>query len=69
MLLRHGQTEWNADDRMQGQIDTHLTDLGVAQAVAAAGVVAKLNPSIVISSDLTRAYDTAMYIGELTGIE
>ena len=36
VLLRHGQTEWNAGSRMQGQLDTDLTDLGRAQAVAAA---------------------------------
>ncbi len=69
ILLRHGQTEWNANDRMQGQIDTHLTPLGRAQAVEAARVIAMMNPSILVSSDLRRAFDTALQIGHLTGIE
>ncbi|CAM3584923.1 histidine phosphatase family protein [Smaragdicoccus niigatensis] len=69
ILLRHGQTEWNADDRMQGQIDTHLTPLGRAQAVEAARVIAMMNPSIIVSSDLLRAFDTATQIGHLTGLE
>ena len=38
LLLRHGQTEYNATSRMQGQLDTDLSDLGRAQAVAAATV-------------------------------
>ena len=33
VLLRHGQTEWNATDRMQGQIDTELSGVGLAQEV------------------------------------
>ncbi|HSA40905.1 MAG TPA: histidine phosphatase family protein, partial [Mycobacterium sp.] len=33
VLLRHGQTEFNADSRMQGQLDTELSDLGREQAV------------------------------------
>ena len=68
ILLRHGQTEWNADDRMQGQIDTHLSPLGRAQAVQAARVLAMMNPSIIVSSDLRRALDTAARIGDLTGL-
>ena len=59
VMLRHGQTEFNADSRMQGQIDTDLTDLGRAQALAAAEVLATRQPLLVVSSDLRRAYDTA----------
>ena len=40
VMLRHGQTEFNAGSRMQGQIDTDLTDLGRAQALPAAEVLA-----------------------------
>lgn len=69
MLLRHGQTEWNAGSRMQGQLDTALTDLGRAQAVAAAEVLAKRQPLRIVSSDLRRAYDTAVTLGERTGLE
>nr|HQV20431.1 histidine phosphatase family protein [Gordonia sp. (in: high G+C Gram-positive bacteria)] len=35
LLLRHGQTEYNAGSRMQGQLDTDLSELGVRQAAAA----------------------------------
>ncbi|CAN5887756.1 histidine phosphatase family protein [soil metagenome] len=68
VMLRHGQTEWNAGSRMQGQIDTDLTDLGRAQAVAAAEVLAKRQPLLILSSDLRRAYDTAAALGERTGL-
>ncbi|MGY2063090.1 phosphoglycerate mutase family protein, partial [Nocardia gipuzkoensis] len=36
IMLRHGQTEWNAADRMQGQMDTDLSELGRRQAKDAA---------------------------------
>ncbi|WP_099023315.1 glucosyl-3-phosphoglycerate phosphatase [Mycolicibacterium palauense] len=68
VLLRHGQTEWNAGSRMQGQIDTDLTELGRAQAVAAAEVLAKRQPLLIVSSDLRRARDTALALGERTGL-
>lgn len=64
VMLRHGQTEFNAGSRMQGQLDTELTDLGRAQAVAAAEVLAKRQPLLIVSSDLGRAYDTAVSLGE-----
>lgn len=68
VMLRHGQTEFNADTRMQGQLDTELTDLGRAQAVAAAEVLAKRQPLLVVSSDLRRARDTAEELGERGGL-
>ncbi|HPX36364.1 MAG TPA: histidine phosphatase family protein [Mycobacterium sp.] len=67
VLLRHGQTQSNADSRMQGQLDTELTDLGIAQAVAAADVLAKRQPLVIYSSDLRRAQDTAMELAAHTG--
>ena len=57
LLLRHGQSEWNAEGRWQGQSDIALTDLGRQQAFAASqrlGVVDAL-----VCSDLLRASDTA----------
>lgn len=68
VLLRHGQTEFNAGSRMQGQLDTDLTDLGHAQAAAAAEVLAKRQPIAIVSSDLRRAYDTALALGERVGV-
>ena len=58
-MLRHGQTEYNAGSRMQGQLDTDLSDLGREQAIAAAEVLAKRQPLLIVSSDLRRALDTA----------
>ena len=68
VMLRHGQTEFNAGSRMQGQLDTELSELGRAQAVAAAEVLGKLQPLLIVSSDLRRAYDTAIRLGERTGL-
>jgi probable phosphoglycerate mutase len=68
VMLRHGQTEFNADTRMQGQLDTQLSELGRAQAVAAAEVLGKRQPLLIVSSDLQRAYDTAVVLGERTGL-
>jgi broad specificity phosphatase PhoE len=68
VLLRHGQTEYNAGSRMQGQLDTDLSDLGRNQAVAAAEVLAKRQPLLIVSSDLRRALDTATALGERSGL-
>ena len=67
VMLRHGQTEFNAGSRMQGQLDTDLSDLGREQAVAAAEVLAKRQPLLIISSDLRRALDTAVALGDRCG--
>ena len=67
VMLRHGQTEFNAANRMQGQLDSALSELGREQAVAAASVLAKLDPLLIVSSDLRRAYDTAVLLGERIG--
>ena len=68
VLLRHGQTEYNAGSRMQGQLDTDLSDLGRMQAVAAAEVLAKRQPLLIVSSDLRRALDTALALSERSGL-
>ncbi|AMO62366.1 phosphoglycerate mutase [Mycolicibacterium phlei] len=68
VMLRHGQTEYNAGSRMQGQLDTDLTDLGREQAVAAAEVLAKRQPLAIWSSDLRRAFDTAVALSERSGV-
>jgi broad specificity phosphatase PhoE len=69
VMLRHGQTDFNLGSRMQGQLDTELSELGVAQAVAAAEVLSKLPPLLIVSSDLRRAYDTAVKLGERSGVQ
>ena len=68
VLLRHGQTEYNAGSRMQGQLDTDLSDLGRDQAAAAAEVLVKRQPLVIVSSDLRRAFDTAIALAERAGL-
>nr|WP_206038192.1 histidine phosphatase family protein [Rhodococcus sp. HNM0569] len=68
VLLRHGQTEYNADNRMQGQLDTELSPLGRDQAKSVATVLAERAPLRVVSSDLSRAADTARALGEAAGL-
>ncbi len=59
ILWRHGNTDWNNDGRIQGQLDVPLNSMGLAQATAAAGRLALLKPDLVISSDSSRAWQTA----------
>jgi len=69
VLWRHGRTAWNAQRRFQGQSDIELDDEGRTQAQRAAGLLVHLRPDRIISSDLSRAFDTARELGVLTGIE
>lgn len=61
ILVRHGESVWNVEERYQGQADSGLTAAGVEQAeVAAAELLARFGtPDLVVSSDLPRAWDTA----------
>ncbi len=68
ILLRHGETSWNAGRRLQGHRDIELSDIGVAQVAAAAASVAAMEPDVVISSDLRRTMATARPIAELLRI-
>lgn len=61
-LLRHGQTDWNIDMRLQGVSDIPLNETGHAQAIQAAEVLASQTWSRVISSPLSRARTTAEYV-------
>lgn len=69
ILLRHGQTGYNAASRMQGQLDTDLSELGVRQAKSAAVALAAKGPIVIRSSDLRRARDTAAALAQATGLE
>ncbi|HKE66381.1 MAG TPA: histidine phosphatase family protein [Micromonosporaceae bacterium] len=68
IVWRHGQTEWNATLRVQGQADVELDDVGRAQAAAAAECIAKEQPDAIVSSDLRRAADTAAALAAVTGL-
>jgi broad specificity phosphatase PhoE len=65
VLWRHGRTEWNATGRFQGQADVALDSVGREQSVQAARVLAAFVPVALYSSDLSRAYETAMSLAEL----
>ncbi|MCK0437977.1 histidine phosphatase family protein [Gordonia alkaliphila] len=69
VLFRHGQTEYNVARRMQGHLNTELSEAGVAQAARAAKVLAARSPRMILSSDLNRAYDTALALGAETGLD
>jgi broad specificity phosphatase PhoE len=69
LLVRHGQTEWNAAGRMQGQTaHVRLTELGHAQAAAAAQELTTWGPGALVSSDLLRARQTAEHCARTTGL-
>jgi broad specificity phosphatase PhoE len=69
VLLRHGRTAWNREKRVQGQIDAELDDTGREQAAQVADVLKLLQPTVLWSSDLVRARDTAAYVAGATGLE
>jgi len=69
ILWRHGQTDYNAAGKLQGQIDIPLNVTGIEQANGAAAVLAKVKPAAIVSSDLSRAVDTAAALAERIGLE
>jgi broad specificity phosphatase PhoE len=66
LLIRHGQSEWNAVGRWQGQADPPLTDLGRLQAAHAAQHVGAVDA--VVASDLERSRATGEIIADVLGI-
>lgn len=68
VFLRHGETEWNVQDRMQGQSNSKLTEVGISQAQAAAGKLASQKYDIIVSSPLSRALETAKILAERLNI-
>jgi 2,3-bisphosphoglycerate-dependent phosphoglycerate mutase len=67
-LVRHGETEWNAARRIQGQIDIGLNETGVRQAEAAGRWLKTVGIVALYSSDLKRAWRTAQAIGQELGL-
>jgi broad specificity phosphatase PhoE len=68
VVWRHGNTDWNAGHRVQGQTDVPLNDLGRQQAVDAAELLVRMRPHAIVASDLVRAADTAAALAALTGL-
>jgi probable phosphoglycerate mutase len=69
LLLRHGQTPMSVDKRFSGIGDPELTELGRAQAAAAAARLAGSGATAVVSSPLSRARETAGLVAEALGVD
>jgi broad specificity phosphatase PhoE len=62
-IFRHGETDWNAEGRFQGHTDVPLNDKGRAQATALIPILREKKVEAILSSDLSRARETAQIIG------
>jgi len=69
LVIRHGETAWNRESRIQGHIDIPLNDQGRWQAERLAQALADEPLAAIYSSDLQRAFDTAQAIAEATGLD
>ncbi len=68
-VLRHGQTDWNLDARLQGSTDIPLNDTGREQARKAADILRDHGLERIIASPLSRALETAQIVGAALGLE
>jgi len=68
IAVRHGETAWNVDSRIQGSLDIALNDTGHWQAHRLALALASEQVDDLYASDLRRAYDTALSISRTTGL-
>jgi 2,3-bisphosphoglycerate-dependent phosphoglycerate mutase len=68
LLVRHGETDWNADGRLQGHTDRPLSDYGRRQAIQLAEDLAGEELDAIYASDLARARETAEIVGERLGL-
>lgn len=68
-VLRHGQTDWNVQARLQGSTDIPLNETGRRQARVAAELLGGLGITRIVTSPLSRALETARIVGEPLGLE
>lgn len=68
-IVRHGESAWNVEKRVQGQLDPDLTELGLRQAQAVAQRLGEEAWDALYSSDLTRTRKTAQAIAARIGLE
>ena len=68
IAIRHGETAWNVDTRIQGHLDIPLSANGRWQAERLAEALRNEPVTAIYASDLTRAWETAQFIGELQGL-
>jgi len=69
IAIRHGETAWNVDTRIQGSLDIALNARGQEQAKAVAQALLGEKIAAIYSSDLWRAHDTAMAISKAVGLQ
>jgi probable phosphoglycerate mutase len=69
IAIRHGETTWNVDTRIQGHLDIPLSETGRRQAERMALALADDPITAIYASDLTRAWETAHYLGRELGVE
>ncbi len=67
-FVRHGETEWNRQLRVQGSTDIPLNETGRAQARDAAARLSDAAPDLIVASPLLRAFETATIIGASLGL-
>lgn len=67
IAIRHGETAWNVDTRIQGQLNIGLNEMGRQQAFRVARALATEPIQAIYSSDLMRAWDTARAISDASG--
>ena len=68
ILWRHGQTDWNVQNKFQGHTDIPLNAVGEYQVTHAARLVVDMKPTAILSSDLQRAQRTAQALSDLNGL-
>lgn len=68
-LIRHGETSWNVERRLQGHLDVPLNEAGRRQACLSAAALAGQSFSALYCSDLGRAHETARWIAEALGLD
>jgi probable phosphoglycerate mutase len=68
-VVRHGETAWNAEGRVQGQLDIPLSEVGLGQARALAAVLGNESFSAIYSSDLARVRQTAQPTADRLGLK
>jgi probable phosphoglycerate mutase len=69
LLIRHGETAWNAEKRLQGHLDIDLNEVGRRQARALARILRDEPLDGIFASDLSRARETAQHVAALRGME
>jgi probable phosphoglycerate mutase len=68
LAIRHGETAWNVDTRIQGHLNIPLNDTGHWQAERLGQALASENIAAIYASDLSRAHETALYVSRASGI-